>query len=1554
MQAINFIVRGRVSGIHRGAVAGDENNAISLQPGSDVSLNLNQHDVVSYVRQGSVLEVTLIDGRVVVLENFFPDGGAPACRLFISSDGQLSEVIVSDLEGQAQYAQYGPSKSWGKWDGGDDLYFADNAVLSDVIEASEHRGLGGIFGAVASGGAGLLASAAGAVGAVGATAAAGGAALIAANYLNTDVTGSSAARTAASVNDPETDVVVSGADAAQVVTITGQAQAGSSVSVTIGDVTLTTTAGGDGYWAVTFEGENLPADGDYSSTVLVVEPEGANVDLDGPVVVIDTTAPDVDVSEGVVAVDDFVNADAHDQGVTIGGTTEPGATVIVTIGNESQTTTAGGDGSWVVVFSPDQVPGGEHETEVLVTTVDAQGNSATVTETILIDTIADPITIGASMVGIDGTVNLAEHDGGVVVTGTSTAGATLDVTLGDKTLQTVVTENGTWSVAFDAADVATGEYDATITATTTDVHGNMNTVSSIVHIDTVGAVSLNSGSIAGNNIINKTEAEDGVTLTGTTQVGSTVAVQIGSVTHPATVAEDGTWSVVFANGDLGLGEYDAGITVTATDTAGNITVSTGTVHVDTVGMVGFDANLSGGDTLINASEADAGVTLTGTAQAGSVVEVTLGNVTHTVTADESGTWAAVFVPSEIPEGVYQATLTARATDTAGNINIVTGTLDVDTLSFVEVFNSAVEGNGVINKTEAADGITLTGSTQPGATVDVTFQGVTRAATVANDGSWTVDFTASEVPVGEYDATITAVSTSENGNVSSSSGTVRVDTLSNVTFSTTPVEGNDVISQTEAANGVILTGTSEPGSSVEVKFGSVTRAAVVAQDGSWTASFTAGDIPAGEYDAPLVATATDSAGNIHSVTDTVHVDTVANVAFGTATIETDNIINKVEADNGVTLTGTSEPGSTVQVSFGTVSHMATVAPTGAWTATFAASEITSGDYTADLKAIATDAAGNATTVTHTVRVDTLNEVAFGSGRIAGDNIVNAAEAEDGIVLNGSTTPGSTVSVKFGNVTHAATVDTYGNWTVGFGASDIAQGEYSTTLVATSTDAVGNVSTATQSVDVDTVAGHLTLGAAVIEGDDIINKVEASDGVVLTGTATPGAIVNVTLGDVTRPVVADVDGSWSANFSAANIPADTESANILATMTDAAGNTVSVTDTVKIDTVVQDFALSATPIETDTIINAVEASNGVILSGTVEPGSRVSVQLDGVTRLATVAADGSWTAGFAASQIRAGEYLSDIKVTATDSANNTSVINSSVKVDTLVRDLASSATPVEGDNIINAAEAKDGFMLTGKTEVGSTVNVTFEGTTHAATVAANGNWSVSFDASEIPGGDYTSTVMIVATDLAANTREITQTLDVDTIAPDNPMITAVNDSGVNGVRGINIESTEDAISIFQIAPDGTTTQVAFRAFDNPEFNDTYIAFNTVVPDGSQLVITSEDAAHNTSGTLLVLDSGADFNMSNMTLTDHGITEIDLSYADGFALTITEEQLLALSQETDTVTIHGGHDGGVQDTVVVSGASATGQNVSANGQDYDGYSLGNAAGNLLIDDDIHTVII
>lgn len=518
-----------------------------------------------------------------------------------------------------------------------------------------------------------------------------------------------------------------------------------------------------------------------------------------------------------------------------------------------------------------------------------------------------------------------------------------------------------------------------------------------------------------------------------------------------------------------------------------------------------------------------------------------------------------------------------------------------------------------------------------------------------------------------------------------------------------------------------------------------------------------------------------------------------------------------------------------------------------------------------------------------------------------------------------------------------------------------------MTATATDAAGNVDTATTSVVVDTEAGVLTIDATPVEGDDIVNEVEASDGVVLTGTADAGAVVTVTMEAVSHNVVADSDGNWEAFFSANDVAAGVYTAEITATTTDAAGNSRSATDSVEVDTRVDNLSVNAGDVAVDNIISAAEANGTVTVTGTTEVGSAsVIVTLGGQTASAVVDAAGNWSAVFDCSALTTGTYTADIGVTATDAAGNSRSIAATVDVDTEVAPFDMTTDPTGVDAFVNAAEAAAGIDLGGTVEIGSTVNVTFDGKPYSAEVDASGNWSLNIAAGDIREGDYDAEIIVEAVDHVGNKAVINETLAIDTQAPDGPVVNFIGDGRADGYREIAIETvmeggnpTSDVTSVSEVRADGSIHNVDGEQGMNTR-GETTFEFSKDVPNGSHLIVNSTDEAGNTSGTYLVLDDKAatePYDLTNAGFGEYQIENLDLDSAEAATVVIDEASLLALSSGSNTLTIHGGGDDSL---IIHNGASKGTQTVD--GATFNVYSIG-AEGTLLVDQDIDrisTVII
>ena len=507
---------------------------------------------------------------------------------------------------------------------------------------------------------------------------------------------------------------------------------------------------------------------------------------------------------------------------------------------------------------------------------------------------------------------------------------------------------------------------------------------------------------------------------------------------------------------------------------------------------------------------------------------------------------------------------------------------------------------------------------------------------------------------------------------------------------------------------------------------VTQETVVTEAGTWEVTFAAGTIPGGERQAVVEVTSRDGFGNSTVVTEAVALDTVPH-PISISGVGGDGVVNFDEAAGGVVVSGGSTPGAVVTVTMGGVVREVVTGADGVWRAVYETGTVPGGEYDAVVSARTVDAAGNASSTTSTVRVDTeVNAFTLQGNPGGADGVINAAEQGGGFALTGQVEPGSTVVVSFAGSQVNAVVAADGSWTATFTGAQIPGGTYGADAVAVATDAAGNTRELRQAVEVDTEAGHLALNAGTIGGDGTINAAEADAGVRVTGEADPGAVVIVSLDGVEHTVVADGAGQWQTVYASGEITRGVHDPAVSARTVDAAGNMAEVSGAVHVDTRVDDLSLQdlnvAIGVDGRDVINDAVNTGGFSVTGTIEPGSRVWVTIEGVRHEATVdAADGNWVADFGSGELADGERVADMLVEVIDPAGNPATLSDTVRIDTLVNTL-DHAGGVGGDGVVNIAEAAAGLTLTGRVEAGSTAQVAVFGEVYDAVVDGAGNWSL----------------------------------------------------------------------------------------------------------------------------------------------------------------------------------------------------------------------------------------
>ncbi|WP_461949654.1 BapA/Bap/LapF family large adhesin [Acinetobacter baumannii] len=1213
--------------------------------------------------------------------------------------------------------------------------------------------------------------------------------------IDAKVTFTDAAGNSSSVNDTHTYTVDTVAPNAPVLDpinatdpVSGQAEPGSTVTVTYPDgTTATVVAGTDGSWSVPNPG-NL-VDGD-TVTATATDPAG-NTSLPG------TGTVSADITAPVVALDDVLTNDSTP--ALTGTVNDPTATVVVNVDGTDYPAVNNGDGTWTLADNTlPTLADGPHT--ITVTATDAAGNVGNDTAVVTIDTVAPNAPV------LD-PINATDP-----VSGQAEPGSTVTVTYPDGTTATVVAgTDGSWSVP-NPGNLVDGD---TVTATATDPAGN----TSLPGTGTVSA-DITAPVVALDDVLTNDSTP---ALTGTVNdPTATVVVNVDGVDYPAVNNGDGTWTL--ADNTLPtLADGPHTITVTATDPAGNAGTDTAVVTIDTTAP-----NAPVLDP-INATDP-----VTGTAEAGSTVTVTYPDgTTATVVAGTDGSWS-VPNPGNLVDG---DTVTATATDPAGNTSLPgTGTVSADITAPVVALDDVLTNDS----TPA-----LTGTVNdPTATVVVNVDGTDYPAVNNGDGTWTLaDNTLPTLADGPHTITVTA--TDPAGNAGTDTAVVTIDTVApnapvldpinatdpvtgtaeagstvtvtypdgttatvvagtdgswsvpnpgnlvdgdTVTATATDPAGNtsgpatavvDAVAPTVALDDVLtndstpaLTGTvNDPTATVVVNVDGTDYPAVNNGDGTWTlADNTLPTLADGPH--TITVTATDAAGNVGNDTAVVTIDTVAPNA---------PVLDPINATDPVT--GTAEAGSTVTVTYPDGTTATVVAGTdGTWSVPNPGN-LVDGDT---VTATATDPAGN-TSGPATAVVDAV------APTVALDDVLtnDSTPALTGTVND----PTATVVVNVDGTDYPAVNNGDGTWTLADNTlPTLADGPH--TITVTATDPAGNAGTDTAVVTIDTTAPNAP----------VLDPINATDPV--TGTAEAGSTVTVTYPDgTTATVVAGTDGTWSVPNPGNLVDGDT----VTATATDPAGNT-SGPATAVVDAVAPTVALD------DVLTN----DSTPALTGTVnDPTATVVVNVDGTDYPAVNNGDGTWTlADNTLPTLADGPHT--ITVTATDPAGNAGTDTAVVTIDTTAPN-----APVLDP--INATDP-----VTGTAEAGSTVTVTYpDGTTATVVAGTDGSWSVPNPGNLVDGDTVTAT----ATDPAGNTSlPGTGTVSADITAP----VVALDDVLTNDSTPALTGTVNDPTATVVVNVDG----VDYPAVNNGDGTWT-LADNTLpaLTDGPHTItVTATDAAGN----------------------------------------------------------------------------------------------------------------
>jgi hypothetical protein len=1057
--------------------------------------------------------------------------------------------------------------------------------------------------------------------------------------------------------------------------------------------------------------------GSHTITVIANDAAG-NSTTQTATIVVDQTAPTVAISGQSTP-----TASTASQTLTITAADNVAlATVTCRVDSGANTSCIGG------TYATGVLTAGSHTITVIAT--DTVGNATTQTTTIVVDQTAPTVTVS-----------------GQTTPTNSTASQNLTITAADNVALATVTcrvDSGA-NTSCIGGTYATGTLTAgshTITVIATDTSGNQFTRTTTIVIDTT-APTL---SISGQTSPTALSTSQNLTITAADNVAlSIVTCRVDSGANTSCIG--GT----YATGTLTAGSHT--ITAIATDTAGNQTTQTATIVVDqtppsvaisgltspTISGASQTATITRSDNVAIASQTcrlDSGPI---TACTTSYATGALTNGTHTITVvatDTSGNattqTATIVVDQTAPtvsisgqtsptistasqsltitaaDNVALASVTCRV-DSGANTSCIGGSYATGVLTngshTVTVIATDTVGNtttqtATIVVDQTAPTVTISGQTSP------TSSGASQTLTIAANDNVALSTVTCRVDSGATTSCIGG--TYATGALTAGSHTITViatDSVGNATTQTATI----VVDQTAPV--ITISGVTSP-----TRFTTSQTATIAASDNvalasqtcrlnggtaaACTTSFATGTLTVGSNTITVVAT--DTSGNVTTQTATIFVDqTAPSVAISGLTSPTNSTGSQAAAIT-----------TTDNVAIASQTCRLDSGANTACTTSYATGVMTAGTHT--ITVVATDTAGNVTTQTATIVVDTTVPTLSITGLTTP---TNSTASQAATITAGDNVALSSVTCRLDS--GATTSCISGTYATGV----LTTGTHTITVIAT--DTAGNQTTQTSTIVVDPTAPTLS-----ISGQTSPTASSASQSLTIT------AADNVALSTVTCRVdsgatTSCIGGTYATGTLAAG------SHTITAIATDTSGNQTTQTATIVVDQTAPTVSISGLTTPT----NSTASQTATIAASDNLAIATQTCRLDS-------GANTPCTTSFATGVMTAGTHT--ITVIATDTVGNSTTQTATIVVDQTLPTVAISGL---------TSPTNSGASQTAT--IATTDNVAIATQTCRLDSGANTPCTTSFATGALSAGTHTITV--IATDTAGNQRTQTATIVVDQTAP-----------------------------------------------------------------------------------------------------------------------------------------------------------------------------------------------
>ncbi|EGR2227722.1 hypothetical protein DZF79_05635 [Vibrio parahaemolyticus] len=1198
----------------------------------------------------------------------------------------------------------------------------------------------------------------------------------------------------------------------------------------------------DGSWSVTIP--TLLDDKSYDYKLEVTDLAGNHEVISGQIVVDTTTS----VSGGLDKASD--TGKFNNDGITMdtkpyfSGEGEPKATVVVTINNRDYQTVVGSDGKWKLQVT-NELPEGELPYTIVIT--DLAGNKHEIGDKIVVDT---GVTVTADLqtdTGISDSDNITNNKNNVIV-GKTEEGASATITItglnGGKPFPLEVNPDGTFS--FETGDLPDSTYEYTIHVT--DKAGNEASLKQSFTVDTTTFVEggLDAASDSGKSNSDSITNIDKPTISGRGEPKSAIILKINDKEYSAKVSSDGRWAIDITEPlPNGLVKYE----VIATDVAGNTASFEKSLTVDTKAPANVTISLDNdsGESNTDWITSSRQPKISGTVEVGASVVLVVDGRTFDSESGvrvENGTWSFTY-PDELSDGTFDVKVVA--TDTAGNDFIIEKEIVIDGTTHISGGLDSASDSGASNsdKVTNVNNPVFKGLSEENSQVKLNVGGKDYVVKSDDQGQWSIQV--DELSEGSHVVTMTV--TDIAGNTKTINETIVIDTTDPVesTISLKNDSGESASDFITKNNVPSLQGQAEPESSVEiiVRFQNGEEykykepdIVVDKQTGEW--SFVSPiKYPDGSHEISVLST--DAAGNTSEKSQTIIVDTQIELTSQLDPLsDSGDKGDRVTNNQTPTIKGTGTAGDTVTLTINGNSYSSIIGEDGEWSITVSDTLPHSPDQAYEYKVVVVDVAGNTTSRTDRIFIDTETKVSGGLDSTSDSAAIDGITNDNTPKFSGEAEPSAIVVLEIDGKTFETVADERGRWSIQLNTA-LSDNDYPYTITAT--DKAGNTHDISDVITVDTktsVSGGLDPNSDSGSADGLTNINKP----FFSGKGEVGSTVTVTINGKDYQGLVDENNNWKIQITDA-LPDDGYTYQIVAV--DVAGNKATLPEgTIQIDTKTQvSGGLAAGFDSGSSDSDRLTKFDSPKFSGSGEVGGTVTITIDGRQYSAQVDSTGQW-------EIEGIHNLSDGKhpyeISIVDAAGNKETIKTDLTVDTTPPEFTPAKLEKDTGSKDNDMITKEGqLVFVGRVaEVGTTIELSIDGkvfrTPNDISIEPDGSWRLELPealAENLNGYNF----KITYTDSAGNPAVQGGKVIVDTTNSITGGLSVSSDSGDKGDKTTNI--TKPTISGHTEANAKITLLIdnnEYSTFADSDGNWSIQVGHNLSDKTHQYTVISEDIAGN----------------------------------------------------------------------------------------------------------------